>query len=140
MVNRILVALLLLIFRQVSYAQIIDTTVYKHLLHADKIEFKRYAESVGLQTNFDSLSNMLFAKKPGLVYGKPLIEGSQSYVLEMIVSTQDKANNKSVIQDAKPVEGKPGTWYSNDYLYMEWDLENPISKEMWYKVLIYKRQ
>jgi len=141
MTIRLSVFLLFFAGGTISHAQKIDTVIYGHLLHSDKIEFTRYARSVGLKTDFDSLSNTLFAKTKGILFAKPLGDkGNEYYVLEMIVSTLDKANNKIIIKDAKPVEGKQKTWSDNKYLFIEWDLENPVSKEMWYKVLVYRRK
>ena len=141
MINRITVLFLFLLAAQISFAQKIDTAVYRHLLNADKDEFTKYAQSAGLTTEFDSLSNTLFAKTQGLVFAKPLAEpGNEAYVLQMMVSTMDKENNKSILAGAKPIEEKKDTWYNDPYLYIEWDMENPISKEMWHRVLIYKRK
>ena len=138
---RLFILVLLLVGGQISHAQKIDTVIYEHLLHSDKIEFTSYAQSVGLKTDFDSLSNTLFAKTKGILFSKPLGDkGNEYFVLEMIVSTLDKANNRLIIKDAKPVEGKQKTWSDTGYWYIEWDLENPVSKEMWYKVLVYRRK
>ena len=52
----------------------------------------------------------------------------------------NKENNKIILKNAKPFEGKKNTWLDNNYLYIEWDTENPYSKEMWYKVLIYSKK
>jgi hypothetical protein len=35
---------------------------------------------------------------------------------------------------------KNGIWNDDKYLYKEWDAENPVTKEKWYKVLVYKRK
>ena len=123
-------------------AQSFDTTTYSHLVKADKNEFIRYARSAGLATEIDTTSQSLFAKTKGCLYTKPLGDknNNEYYDLVLIVSTLDKANNKLILKNAKENPERKGTWTDNEYLYMEWDSENPISKETWYKVLVYKRK
>jgi hypothetical protein len=58
----------------------------------------------------------------------------------LIVSTLNKENNKLIFKKAIENPNKKGTWTDDKYLYREWDLENPVSKEMWYKVLVYKKK
>lgn len=64
---------------------------------------------------------------------------NQYYQLVLIVSTQNKENNKIILENAKENPEKKGVWTENEYLYRELDMENPISKEMCNKILIYKR-
>jgi|GEM_PF-6461355 len=127
---------------QMVFAQALDTATYSHLLKADKEEFLNYAKSIGLTTVFDTASQSLFARTKGLLYSKPLGDknNNQYYDLVLIVSTQNKDNNKLILRDAKEVPEKKGVWTDSQYLYREWDTENPISKEMWYKVLVYKKK
>jgi len=134
---------ILLIFSGlVLHAQAFDTTTYIHLVNADKDEFVTYAKSVGLTTEIDTASQSLFAKTKGCLYMKPLgnKNNNEYYDLVLIVSTLDKENNKLILKNAIENPNKKGTWTDDKYLYMEWDLENPISKEMWYKVLVYKKK
>ncbi len=127
---------------QVSFAQMIDSTTYLHLRNADKDEFMKYAKSVGLTTDYDTTAQSLFAKKKGCIYTKPADDknNNEYYDLVLIVSTQNKENNKVILKGATEMTDKKGFWLDGAYLYREWDTENPISKEMWYKVLVYKRK
>lgn len=133
---------LLFAFGQILHAQTLDTTIYAHLLTADKNEFITYAKSVGLTTDYDSTSQTLFAKTKGCLYAKPLGDknNNQYYDLVLIVSTLNKENNKLIIKNATGDPNRKDTWTDDKYLYREWDMENPISKEMWYKVLVYKKK
>ena len=129
------------IFNQLAFGQKLDRNIYFNFVKADSSEFIKYAQQIGFTTEYDITSKVLFAKTKGFVFGKPLAEtGNASYVLTLVVSTLDKENNKIILQNAKPVESKKDTWIDDKYLYIEWDLENPISKEMWYKVLIYRHK
>lgn len=141
--NKNLFALLLcMVISQMLFAQTIDTTTYSHLVKAGKDEFLSYARSVGLTTEIDTVSQSLFAKTKGCLYVKPL--GNQNnneyYDLVLIVSTQNKENNKLILRNTKENPDKKGFWTDDQYLYREWDMENPASKEMWYKVLVYKKK
>ncbi|MFT3935931.1 MAG: hypothetical protein QM726_20040 [Chitinophagaceae bacterium] len=142
MTKNLLVLSLLMLFGQVLSAQTFDTTTYMHLVQADKEEFVNYAKSIGMTTDFDTASQSLFAKTKGCLYTKPLGDknNNEYYDLVLIVSTQNKENNKLILRDAKEMQDKKGFWTDTQYLYREWDLENPISKEMWYKVLVYKKK
>jgi|ERR1035437_1665812 hypothetical protein len=142
MTKNLLALILFLLFGQLLLAQTFDTTTYSHLVKADKDEFLSYAKSVGMTTDFDTASQSLFAKTKGCLYTKPLGDknNNEYYDLVLIVSTQNKDNNILILRDAKELPDKKGFWTDNQYLYREWDMENPISKEMWYKVLVYKKK
>jgi len=137
-----LLVILFVFWGHFTNAQTFDVTTYSHLVKADQNEFIRYAKSVGLTTDIDTISQSLFAKTKGCLYTKPLGDknNNEYYDLVLIVSTLDKENNKLILKNAKENPQKKGTWTDNEYLYMEWDSENPISKDMWYKVLVYKRK
>lgn len=134
--------LLLLFVGQHLIAQTFDITTFSHLVNADKDEFISYAKSVGLTTDFDATSQTLFATKKGCVYGKPLSDknNNEYYDLVLVVSTLDKENNRLVLKNAKENSEKKGIWTDNQYLYREWDMENPETKEMWYKIFVYKKK
>jgi len=139
--NKLLPLVLLLFAGQNLLAQTLDTAIFSHLLNAGKDDFISYANSKGLSTSLDTAAEVLFAKTKGCIYAKPLgtKNNNQFYDLVLIVSTQDKANNKLIIKNA--AEGpKKGTWTDDHYLYYEWDTPNPVSNEMWYKVLVYKKK
>jgi hypothetical protein len=123
-------------------AQAFDATVYSHLVRADPNEFIKYAKSVGLTTVFDSTSKTLFANTKGCLYTKPLGDKftNENYVLVLIVSTLDKENNKLILKNAKENPYKKGNWMDKEYVYFELDWEDPISKEMHYKVFVSKRK
>ncbi|NII29096.1 hypothetical protein HB364_28715 [Pseudoflavitalea sp. X16] len=142
MTKNFLLSILLLAFGQILQAQTFDTTTYFKLVTADKNEFITYAKSVGLTTDFDTASQALFAKTKGFVYTKPLGDknNNEYYDLVLIVSTLSKENNKLILKNATENPTKKGTWTDDKYLYIEWDTENPISKEMWHKVLVYKKK
>jgi hypothetical protein len=142
MAKQFLLIILIIFLGQVLTAQSFDTTTYAHLLRAGKDEFVAYANATGLTTNIDTTAQLLFAKTGGCIYVKPLDDKSNNeyYDLVLIVSTLNKENNKLILKNAKEYPQKKGTWTDDEYLYLEWDLENPISKEMWYKVLVYKKK
>jgi hypothetical protein len=133
---------LLFVFGQILHAQTLDITAYAHLVTADKNEFIGYAKSVGLTTDLDTTSQTVFAKTKGCVYAKPLGDknNNEYYDLVLIVSTLNKENNKLILKNATGDPNKKGIWNDDKYLYREWDAENPVTKEMWYKVLVYKRK
>lgn len=137
-----LILFLILVLTQNLCAQSFDKKTYEKLLKLDKIKFVKYAKSVGLTVENDSISESIFAKNAGCLYIKPTgaKNDNQYYQLALIVSTQNKENNKLILENAKESPEKQGFWTDNEYLYREWDMENPISKEMWYKVLVYKRK
>ena len=142
MTKSFLTILLFILAAQSLLAQTFDTTIYSHLVKADKDEFISFAKSVGFTIVTDTASQTLFAKTKGCLYAKPFGDknNNEYYDLVLIVSTLDKKNNKLILKNATENPEKKGTWTDNQYLYMEWDLENPISKEMWYKVLVYKKK
>lgn len=142
MTKNLLLLMLSMLFEQILFAQTFDTTTYLHLVKADKDEFVNYAKSVGMTTDFDTASQSLFARTKGCLYTKPLGDknNNEYYDLVLIVSTQNKENNKLILRNAIEMQNKKGFWTDDQYLYREWDLENPISKEMWYKVLVYKKK
>ncbi|CAM4152941.1 MULTISPECIES: hypothetical protein [Flavobacterium] len=134
------ITIILIVLVQNLYSQTFDKPTYERLLKSDKIEFVKYAKSVGLTIETDSISESIFAKKAGCLFIKPTgtKNDNQYYQLDLIVSTQNKENNKIILENAKENPEKKGVWTDNEYLYREWDMENPMSKEMWYKILIYK--
>ena len=137
-----LITFIIIGFVQNLYSQSLDKITYERLLKSNKIEFVKYAKSVDLTIETDSIAESIFAKKVGCLYIKPTgtKNDNQYYQLVLIVSTQNKENNKIILENAKENPDKKGVWTDNEYLYREWDLENPVSKEMWYKVLVYKRK
>ncbi|MBB4800047.1 hypothetical protein HNP37_000086 [Flavobacterium nitrogenifigens] len=136
------ITFIIIVFAQNFYSQSFDKKTYEKLLKSDKIEFVEYAKSVGLTIETDSISESIFAKRKGCLYLKPTgtKNDNEYYELALIVSTLNKENNKLILENAKENPETKGVWTDNEYLYREWDMENPISKEMWYKVLIYKRK
>jgi hypothetical protein len=142
MIKQFSIFILLIFFGQLLHAQTFDTTTYFHLVNADKDKFITYAKSVGLTTEIDTASQSLFAKTKGCLYVKPLGDknNNANYDLVLIVSTLNKENNKLILKNAIENPNKKGTWTDDKHLYIEWDLENPMSKEMWYKVLVYKKK
>lgn len=141
--NRYLLVLMIAVLMgQATVAQTVDSATYLHLRSADKDEFISYAKKVGLATEYDTASQSLFAKTKGCIYSKPLGDknNNEYYDLVLIVSTQNKENNKILLKGATEMTDKKGFWIDEAYLYREWDLENPISKEMWYKVLVYRKK
>ncbi len=137
-----LITVMLIVFFQNLYSQTLDKTTYEQLLKSDKIEFVKISKSVGLKIETDSISESIFAKKAGCLFIKPTgtKNDNQYYQLVLIISTQNKENNKIILESAKENPEKKGVWTDNEYLYREWDMENPMSKEMWYKILIYKKK
>ena len=142
MKSKTVITIIIIVFVQNLYSQSIDKKTYEKLLKADKIEFVKYAKKVDLTIETDSISEFIYAKKVGCIYIKPTgtKNDNQYYQLVLIVSTQNKENNKIILENVKEDPDKKGMWTDNEYLYREWDLENPISKEMWYKILVYKRK
>jgi hypothetical protein len=138
--------LVLMGFFQISFGQKInaklDSKVYEQLLKTDPTEFIAVGKSLGLTTDFDSVSNTCFVKKKGILLSKSMNADTSAaaYVLHMMVSTLDKSNNKLILKSAKPVPGKANTWIDANYVYLEWNAENPVTKEMWYRVFIYKQR
>ncbi|WJS96507.1 hypothetical protein NYQ10_08595 [Flavobacterium johnsoniae] len=139
---KILLTFIIIVFAQNLHSQSFDKKTYEKLLKLDKVEFVKYAESVGLRIEIDSISESIFAQSKGCLYIKPTgnKNDNQYYKLALIISTQNKENNKIILESARENPETKGVWTDNEYLYREWDMENPISKEMWYKVLIYKRK
>lgn len=137
-----ILAFLFMFIGSFSFAQNFDVRTFSNLVKSDKNEFIKLAESLGFTTNLDEASQTLFASKKGCVYGKPLTNknNNEFYDLVLIVSTLDKENNKLILKNAKEDIDKKGVWIDNQYLYREWDMENPNTKEMWYKVLVYKKK
>lgn len=137
-----LITVILIVFLQNLYSQTFDKTIYEKLLKSDKIEFVKHAKSVSLTIETDSISESIFAKKADCLFIKPTgsKNDNQYYQLVLIVSTQNKENNKIILENAKENPEKKGVWTENEYLYRELDMENPISKEMWNRILIYKRK
>jgi len=142
MINKLFSLALLILCVQSLRAQSLDTITFRHLLKADKEEFLSYAKSARLVTSYDTLAETLFAKTEDCLYAKPTgtKNDNENYALALIVSTRNKDNNKLILKNASEVPNQKGFWADNEYLYAEWDMENPISKVMWYKVLIYKRK
>lgn len=143
---RICFLLVFIGFSQMAFSQKLNTKldlkIYRKLLKADKADFVKVGESLGLSTDFDSLSNIRFLQKQGFLFSKPMGEDTSAsvYALHMLVSTLDKNNNKLILKSAKPVPDKANTWMDSNYLYVEWDAENPVSKEVWYRIVIYKKR
>ena len=103
MVRRFLFTLLILFPGMFSYAQVFEVATYLHLLASNKDEFMSYTKSRGFSTNIDTTSHSLVAKKPGCLYLKPYgtENNNENYDLMLIVSTQEKENNKLIIKAAK---------------------------------------
>jgi hypothetical protein len=142
MAKHFLLFISVIVYVQLLNAQTLNTTIYSKLLTSDKDEFITYAKSAGLATDIDTVSQSIIAKTSGCVFMKPLNEknNNEYYDLVLIVSTLNKENNKRILKNAIENPNKKGTWTDDKYLYIEWDTENPITNEMWYKVLVYKKK
>src|SRR6187402_2115658 len=105
-----LVTLITIVFVQNSYSQSFDKATYERLVKSDKIEFVKYAKSVDLTIETDSMSESIFAKKEGCLYIKPsrTKNDNKYYQLVLIVSTQNRENNKIILENAKDNENKKG--------------------------------
>jgi len=102
---------------QTALGQQIDTTIYRHLLEANHQEFINYSKSIGLETSVDSMTNLLTAKKKGMIFFKQISDTSKTeYKLEMIVSSLDKENNKTILRNAKIIDSKADMWRRKIYL------------------------
>ena len=110
MTKNLFALMLFMLFGQLLFAQTFDTTTYSHLIKADRDGFLSYAKSVGMTTDFDTTSQSLFAKTKGCLYTKPLGDknNNEYYDLVLIVSTQNKENNKLILRDAKKLPDKKG--------------------------------
>ncbi len=140
--SRILITTILLFCSLVISAQTLNEANYSRLLKSNVEEFISYAKSENFTTSIDSQVHMAFATKKGFVYGKPIDNSNDNdyYQLVLLISTLNKENNKLILKNAVENTDKKGIWTDDQYLYREWDLENPESKEMWYKVIIYKKK
>jgi hypothetical protein len=136
------ISIVFTLFGHFVFAQAFDTTTYLHLVNADKNEFIDYAGSVGLTIAVDTVSQSIIAKRKGCIYLKPYGDknNNEYYDLALIVSTLNKENNKLILKNAIEDPAKKGTWHDSTYLYVEWDAENTISNEMWYKVVVYRKK
>ena len=142
MINKLFSLALLILCGQSLRAQSLDIVIFRHLLTADKEEFLTYAKSARFITSYDTVSETLFANTEDCLYAKPTgtKNDNENYALVLIVSTRNKDNNKLILKNAREAPNQKGFWTDNEYLYGELDMENPISKVMWYKVLIYKKK
>ena len=142
MIKHFFIFILCTVFSQFLYAQAFDTTIYFRLVEANKDEFIKYAPSVGLTIVIDTVSQSVIAKRKGCLYIKPYGDknNNEYYDLALIVSTLSKENNKLILKNAVEDPAKKGTWNDRSYLYMEWDSENTMSNEMWYKVVVYRKK
>jgi hypothetical protein len=140
--KNIFISLLFLSLGNVLCAQTLEVKTYSKLVKADKDDFISFAKSSGFETDFDETSQTLFAATKGCIYAKPIGEknNNEYFDLVLIVSTLDKENNKLILKNAIENTEKKGTWTDDKYLYKEWDMENPNTKEVWYKVLVYKKK
>ena len=142
MAKHLFIFIVCTVFTQFLYAQAFDTTTYSHLVEANKDEFIQYARSAGLTIVIDTLSQSVIAKRKGCLYIKPYGDknNNEYYNLALMVSTLNKENNNLILKNALEDPAKKGTWNDSRYLYMEWDAENTMSNEMWYKVLVYRKK
>ena len=142
MAKHLFIFIVCTVFTQFLYAQAFDTTTYSHLVEANKDEFIQYARSAGLTIVIDTLSQSVIAKRKGCLYIKPYGDknNNEYYNLALMVSTLNKENNNLILKNALEDPAKKGTWNDSRYLYMEWDAENTMSNEMWYKVAVYKKK
>ena len=142
MAKHLFIFIVCTVFTQFLYAQAFDTTTYSHLVEANKDEFIQYARSAGLTIVIDTVSQSVIAKRKGCLYIKPYGDknNNEYYNLALMVSTLNKENNNLILKNALEDPAKKGTWNDSRYLYMEWDAENTMSNEMWYKVAVYKKK
>ena len=140
--QRYFLIFIFIIIGQFAHAQSIDTTIYLTLVKSDIDNFESISKTAGFVTSFDTTSQTMLASKKGLVYAKPIGDKNDNayYKLALIVSTQNKENNKLILRNAKEKPNKKGTWVDDEYMYIEWDMKNPISDEIWYKLIIYKKK
>ena len=134
MINKLFSLALLILWGHSLRAQSLDTVTFRHLLKADREEFLSFAKSARLVTSYDTVAEILFAKTDDCLYAKPTgtKNDNENYALVLIVSTRNKDNNKLILKNATEVPNQKGFWTDNEFFYGEWDMENPISKEMWY--------
>jgi hypothetical protein len=131
----------LLLMWDMASAQKINRKNYLDLMDADSTNFVEYAQEIGFVTNYDVKSKSIFAKSKGYVFTKPLAEnGNEAYALILVISTLSKQNNRVIIKDAKPITGKKDMWGDDSHVYLEWEKQDPVSKQTWYRVFVYKHK
>jgi hypothetical protein len=140
-IKKIGIAVVMLLAQGLA-AQGFDYQTYLTLLETKQSDFITVAEKAGLKTEIDDNAKLIFAKIKGVVYLIPTDGkgGNEFYDFVFGFSTLDKANNAIVFQNAEEIQ--PSVWLSKDqqYMYREMDMENPYSKEMWYKIFVYKKK
>jgi len=96
-----LITFIIIAFFQNLYSQKFDKKTFEKLLKSDKTEFVQYAKSIGLIVETDSISESIFAKTKGCLYIKPTgtKNNNQYYELSLVVSTQNKDNNKIILEN-----------------------------------------
>ena len=127
----------------ISQAQTIDTTLCFSLIKSDPTEFIQYTKSAGFKVDTEATTQMLFAKRKGVLYAKPLDNKNDNanYKLQLVISTLNKENSSLILRNAKELDTKNDIhiWVDNEYMYYELSMMNPISNELWYKIMVYKK-
>jgi hypothetical protein len=128
-----------LLFCAHGYAQVADSALHLRMAGEEKEAFIQDAKVHGLEVKEDSTLRILMAYTKGFMIARPLEDtGTAYYSLAQVVSTTDRDYRNIILKNATPVAGKNNSWTDNRYVYIEVDMEDPASHQLWYKVMMYR--
>ena len=123
---------------QISLSQTLDRNLYLSLLNADSAEFINYAKNMNFEIT--NTSNIIFARSKDFRFEKPIIiKPNISWNTVLVVSSKNKENNQVIYQNAKRSKNHKNSLLDKKYLYIETEMKNQATNEIWYTVEILRR-
>ena len=123
---------------QFSLSQTLDRNLYLSLLNADSSKFINYAKDMNFEIT--KTSNIIFARSKDFRFEKPIIiKPNISWNTVLVVSSKNKENNQVIYQNAKRSKNHKNSLLDKKYLYIETEMKNQSTNEIWYTVEILRR-
>ena len=123
---------------QFSLSQTLDRNLYLNLLNADSAEFIKYTKDLNYEIT--ETSNIIFARSNDFRFEKPIIiKPNISWNTVLVVSSKNKENNQLIYQNAKRSKNHKNSLLDKKYLYIETEMINQATNEIWYTVKILRK-
>ena len=120
---------------QFSLSQNLDRNLYLNLLKADSANFVKYTRDMGFEIT--ETPTMLIAKSNDFIIEKSL-EHLTYFIWNtvLVISSKRKENNEVIYQNAKRSKNHKNSLIDKKYLYIESEIQNQSTNEIWYTVNI----
>jgi hypothetical protein len=124
---------------QLTFSQTLDRDLYLSLLKTNSTQFIQYSKEKGYEIT--ETPNVIFARSKDFRFEKPLLPIiTIGWSTLLIVSSKNKDNNRIMYQKAKRSRRHKDSLTDLKYLYIESEIQNQATNEIWYTLKILRRR